>query len=233
MAKRMTDTDKWKRAWFCELSSKAKIVWFYILDQCDHRGVWFVNFKLMSQQVGFKVCKTSFEKWFSDKILAVDCDKYFIPSFVDFQYGKLKSENRAHSQVISFIEKLEIKALASPLQAYKDKDKDKDLDLDKEKEIKEKEKDLKINSTKRFELQFDTDYKKFEKSLIDDLGFTPKFRSHLPDIYNRWKGAGGEFQEFIDSRFATAEKAGIKNKKAWVRKALLVESGLEEYQNVP
>lgn len=127
MAKRFTDTDKWKRKWFCELDHKAKIVWFYLLDMCDHRGVWFENFALMSTQVGFKVTKDIFEKWFGDKIQFFDGDKYFLKSFVDFQYGELKESNRAHAAVITLVRELSTnKPLISPLQGDKDKEKDKD-----------------------------------------------------------------------------------------------------------
>ena len=130
LAKRFTDTDKWKREWFCELDSRAKLVWFYILDQCDHRGVWFQNFKLMSDQVGFKVSREQFEAWFGSKVRRIDEDKYFIRSFVDFQYKKLNPDNNAHKSVIelvSFVNDLgPSQDLMSPCQGAQDKVKDKD-----------------------------------------------------------------------------------------------------------
>lgn len=132
MAKRFTDTDKWKREWFCQLDPKAKLVWFYILDQCDHRGVWFRNFKLMSEQVGFKVSAELLNRWFGDKIRPFDGDKYFISSFVSFQYGKLNPSNNAHKPVIELVEYLEKLAphepQNSPSLGAQDKDKDKEQD---------------------------------------------------------------------------------------------------------
>lgn len=129
MAKRFTDTDKWKREWFSELDLRGKLVWFYILDQCDHRGVWFSNFKLLSLQVGFKVTKEMFELWFGAKVRLFEVDKYFIPSFVEFQYGKLNPGNNAHKSVIELIEKLgPQEPLKSPSGGAQDKDTDKDKD---------------------------------------------------------------------------------------------------------
>jgi len=65
-------------------------------------------------------------------------DKWFIPDFIDFQYGILNFENRAHNSVILILGKYglidesnKIKPLTSPLQGAKDKDKDKDTDKDK------------------------------------------------------------------------------------------------------
>jgi len=134
MAKRFTDTDKWKREWFCELNLKAKAVWFYILDNCDHRGVWFENFKLLSAQLGTKVTKSEFETWFKGKVRPFDGDKYFIPSFVAFQYGELNPSNNAHRAIVQLVEKLDSlvdkvaphEDLGSPLGGAQDKDKDKD-----------------------------------------------------------------------------------------------------------
>jgi hypothetical protein len=130
LAKRFTDTDKWKRTWFCGLSTQAKVCWFYLLDQCDHRGVWYANFKLMSAQVEFKVTQDKFEEWFGDKIRRFDDDKYFIPSFVEFQYGELNPSNNAHKSIISLIETLKNTAPQEPLNrgsiGAQDKDKDKD-----------------------------------------------------------------------------------------------------------
>lgn len=132
MAKRFTDTDKWKRAWFCKLDPKAKLVWFYLLDQCDHRGVWFENFELLSLQVGFSVKRAQFDLWFGEKIKFFDGDKYFLKSFVDFQYGDLKPTNNAHKAIIYLISSLENLAphedLNSSSGGAQDKDKDKDKD---------------------------------------------------------------------------------------------------------
>jgi hypothetical protein len=132
MAKRFTDTDKWKREWFCGLDHKAKIVWIYLLDQCDHRGVWFRNFKLMSDQLGFKVTGDNLDAWFGGKLRHFDDDKYFIPSFVEFQYGELNPENNAHKSVIALVQMIEKLAPQEPLNratlGAQDKDMDKDTD---------------------------------------------------------------------------------------------------------
>ena len=52
MAKRFTDSEKWKDAWFMDLPSKYKLFWLYLLDECNHAGVWKVNFKVASFYVG-------------------------------------------------------------------------------------------------------------------------------------------------------------------------------------
>lgn len=136
MAKRFTDTDKWKREWFTDLDPKAKLVWFYLLDQCDHRGVWFQNFKLLSSQVGFDVSREKFLGWFGDKVQSFDEDKFFLPSFIEFQYGELNEGNNAHKPIIKLLQQLGKEPLASPSAAppqglgsptlgAQDKDKDK------------------------------------------------------------------------------------------------------------
>lgn len=140
MAKRFTDTDKWKREWFSELDNKGKLIWIYLLDQCDHRGVWFRNFKLISDQLGFKVTAETLRDSFGDKIKFFDGDKYFIPSFVEFQYGELNPTNNAHKSVIELVDRVKKlgahEDLNSPTLGAQDKDKDKDKDLVK---VKDKE----------------------------------------------------------------------------------------------
>lgn len=166
MAKRFTDTDKWKREWFTELDLKAKMVWIYILDQCDHRGVWFVNFKLMSSQVGFKVTKEVFESWFGTKIKKVDSDKYFLPSFVRFQYPKgLNPNNHAHAGILEFLEHIGMKDVflrssRGPSEdlhgGLQDKDKVKDKVQEKDK-VKEKEK------KKEYSAEFEAVWQKYPR----------------------------------------------------------------------
>ena len=94
------------------------------------------DFEAMSFLIGESVDQTEFETQFKDKIIKLKDDKYFIPSFIDFQYGSLNPENRVHKSVISLLEKEgAYKLLKSSSKGAKDKekDKDKDKDLDKEK----------------------------------------------------------------------------------------------------
>ncbi len=105
MAKRFTDTDKWKRPWFRSLPLKAKLVWFYVLDNCDHCGVWPADFDLLSFQTGIKVTRQEFETWFMGKVTPFEADKFFLPSFVVFQQGELSPAKNAHRPIITFLEK--------------------------------------------------------------------------------------------------------------------------------
>lgn len=126
MAKRFTDSAKWERPWFSELGVKEKLTWMYLLDRCDHRGVWFGNFRLMSYELGFKVTRDDLMNWFGDKIQPLQ-DKFFIRSFVDFQYGELNPNNNAHKTVIKLLENLGAsEELKSPSEGAQDKDKDKE-----------------------------------------------------------------------------------------------------------
>lgn len=141
MAKRFTDSDKWKRQWWTELDMKAKLTWIYLLDQCDNRGVWFINYRIMSAHLGFKVDEEILLGWFGQKLEKIDSDKFFIQSFVEFQYGALSPTNNAHKSIIELQIKLNSirgapgQGLGSPSGGALDKDKDKDKEMDKEEKI--------------------------------------------------------------------------------------------------
>ena len=140
MAKRFTDTEKWEKDFFTELSLKMKLIWIYLCDKCDHAGVWDVNLRLLAFHLGETVTREEIERAFAGKI-EWNGKKIFLPSFVDFQYGELNAENRVHRSVLKRLEKVQKKPLASPLlgakqsaQGAKDKDKDKDKDKEKDKD---------------------------------------------------------------------------------------------------
>lgn len=133
MAKRFTDTSKWSKEKFQNLSPKMKLAWLYLCDTCDHAGIWEINIQLMSFQIGETYTLDDIKKSFD---VTISGSKLYINSFIEFQYGKLNSLNKAHKSVIDRLEKLKIKGLYKPLargcQAPKDKDKDKDMDKEKE-----------------------------------------------------------------------------------------------------
>jgi hypothetical protein len=136
MAKRFTATEKWQDPWFRKLPPDFKALWFFLLEQCDHAGIWKVDFDAFKYFIGREFDKdVVFAKMNDgkDRIIELNCgSKWMIVDFVTFQYGDLNPENRAHASVISVLKKEgAYKGLTRGLQAPMDKDKDKELDKDK------------------------------------------------------------------------------------------------------
>lgn len=139
MAKRFADTDKYKKKFIRELPAPYKILWEYICLDCNHAGIWQVDFEVAQIRVGKdapineKEALALFNKD-EERIIVINSgSKWFIKPFVEFQYNELLPNNRVHISVLDELKKYKIKGYASPLQRGKDKDKDKDMDKDKEK----------------------------------------------------------------------------------------------------
>lgn len=134
MAKRMTDTDKWKKPFLKSLPIEYKCFWLYLLDECDHAGIWHVELDLAEMRLGIKLSLQKIRGFFKERIVEFDNGtKMFLPDFISFQYGELDMNNRAHKSVVERLSKYElpikIKGHTNPLQGGKDKDKDKDKDI--------------------------------------------------------------------------------------------------------
>lgn len=137
MSKRFTDTEKWKKPFIRGLQGAYKLLWIYITDDCDHAGIWQVDIQIASIKIGEIIDEKKAIETFGDKIHVFhNGEKWFIPDFLDFQYGKLNPKNRVHESVINQLEKYNLMGLISPLQGRKDKDKDKDINKEKEKSEK-------------------------------------------------------------------------------------------------
>ncbi len=97
MAKRFTDSEKWKHDWFTKLSPAQKCLWFYILDHCDGVGVWPINLRLASFQLGEAVDFSDLEALgYGTRVIKLAEDKAWIPGFITFQYKSLNAKNAAH-----------------------------------------------------------------------------------------------------------------------------------------
>lgn len=145
MAKRFTDTDKYKKKFIRGLQGAYKLLWDYLYHDCDHAGIWYVDFEIAQIYLGkdMPVSEADALKYFNDSeeriVVLADGKKWFIPSFVEFQYGVLNADNRAHASVISVLTKAGVnKGLLRSLQGRKDKDMDKDMDKKGESEGKPK-----------------------------------------------------------------------------------------------
>ena len=149
MAKRFTDTEKWKKPFIRGLQGAYKLLWLYICDDCDHAGIWQVDIEVAAIRIGEKIDSKEAIKSFDEKIIIFDKgNKWFIPSFLEFQYPSgLNPDNRAHNSVIILLEKYNLrisnnKPLISPSEGSMDMDMVKDMDknmVKAEKKIKFKE----------------------------------------------------------------------------------------------
>jgi hypothetical protein len=144
MAKRLTDTSKWKDDWYLSLSNDYKIIWQWLLDNCDHAGICKRSLILMNL-----MCKTSISE--EEMVIAMEGrvlvhdNKWFIPKFLKFQYTTLQSNKPV---IVSVVNELVKQNLASMIPESfgndyliikdKDKDKDKDNSLNEKKPKNEK-----------------------------------------------------------------------------------------------
>ena len=185
MAKRFTDTNKYKKPFIRGLQGAYKLLWDYLYHDCDHAGIWIVDFDIAQIYIGkdMSVNKVDALKYFNtNEIRIVEFNsgsKWFIPSFIEFQYGILNEQNRAHNSVIKILSKYNLyqnKKLISPLQGAKEKDKEKELDKDKEKEENGNDENFKPNNS---EIVFNT-LPELQKELIN----SETWHIELAQIYN-------------------------------------------------
>src|SRR6187551_466134 len=104
MAKRFTDTDKWKKQFIRGLEAPYKLLWLYILDDCDMAGIWPEDFEVAEIRTGEKLNRDKAIKAFGDRV-EIFGNKWFIKDFIPFQYGELKETNRMHVAVLGTLKK--------------------------------------------------------------------------------------------------------------------------------
>lgn len=104
MAKRLTDTEKWQDPWFSELGMKEQIFWLYVLDRCDHAGIWKANWPEVGRRFGGVPDMSQFQ----GRMLHITDEKLFIPKFLVFQYGPdwRKSKIRAHKSAVKILKSM-------------------------------------------------------------------------------------------------------------------------------
>lgn len=220
MAKRFTDTQKWHKAWFRQLGSKLRDVRAYVLDSCDHAGIWELDLDTATHFIGEPVTLGEIYRAFRDRVVIVD-DKIFIPDFVEFQYGELSEDSKPHQAVIARLKKLGIfEQYTKGMYTLKDKDKEKDKEKEKEREPKKPVTPISDAAKLEAGMNFDFD------ALID---LYPKllrgskakavFREHIHDqeTYDDWVVAITNFKNYCDSNGQEGQFVlGIENfAKEW------------------
>lgn len=181
----MTDTDKWKKRFLRELKPQHKLLWFYILDDCNHAGIWDVDIEVASIRVGEELIYDMLPQSFLDKIVIFDNgDKWFIPEFIDFQYGELNPNSNVHKSVIALLQKYNLEGYLKGSQTLPVgvQDKAKDIVI-----VKDKAK-----------------AKRFAKPIIDDIIDYCSERNNMVDP-----------QKFFDYYSSNGWKVGKNPMKDW------------------
>lgn len=133
MAKRFTDTDKWKDDWFLSLNNDQRVIWSYLCDNCTISGIFKKNFVMLNMCCRTDLNEECLLNLFNKHL--IDCGSFFfIPKFLKFQYPKgLNSDKPAivsiRTELFSYgVDFIVRKLFGNDYLIIKDKDKDKDKD---------------------------------------------------------------------------------------------------------
>lgn len=130
MAKRLTDTEKWNDDWYISLSNDYRIIWQWLLDNCNHAGICKRSMRLLNFMCNTNVTEEEMIVSMSGRVL-ISNNIWFIPKFLKFQYTSLTSQRPVIISVVKELEKHNLisiipESFGNDYLIIKDKDKDKD-----------------------------------------------------------------------------------------------------------
>lgn len=107
MAKRFTDSAKWSNPWFRNLSPKMKLAWIFLLDYCDHAGLWKEDYHLMGFFLNAEYSREEILEALGENVYPLDDGRLFLTGFITFQYGeKFNPNNKVHHSVFNMLKKI-------------------------------------------------------------------------------------------------------------------------------
>jgi len=110
MSYRLTTPDKWTDSWFSDLSINGKLVFIFLVDNCDNAGFYEINKKFMLFLLGMqeKELKDALDEIKTSKKcyeLSVDKKRIWLLNYLKHQKKlPLNPKNNAHKQVIMKLE---------------------------------------------------------------------------------------------------------------------------------
>jgi len=192
MPKRFTDTEKWKDDWYLSLNNDYRIIWQWLLDNCNHAGICKPSINLLNMMCNTSISESDLISIMNGRILKIS-NIWFIPKFLKFQYGTLNSKKPAVVSVVNELKKNDLFHLVKelldndcimitePLEnssvTIKDKFKDKD-----------KDKDIIINKNGFFkELDFDELPEQYQRSIIEQMKIQKQKDIELNVVLSMWQ----------------------------------------------
>jgi hypothetical protein len=102
--KRFTETAKWSDPWFRKLRPEIKNLWGWLCDNCDNAGVIDIDIELASFHIGYQYSMDTLSE-LGDRLIKLECGKWFLPKFIPFQYGVLSEDCKGHNPVFLSLQK--------------------------------------------------------------------------------------------------------------------------------
>lgn len=146
MKRVFTDADIYEDEWYQELSCNQKIFWDYICRRAEY-GFWKPNVSLAQFNLKISISLDEMLKAFNregfldetikERVRVLDNGRWFIPSWVPFQYKNLSIDCKAHKPVFDYY-KLNYPALfySYLIAIGYQQEKEKDTEKEEVKEIK-------------------------------------------------------------------------------------------------
>lgn len=140
MAKRLTDTEKWNDDWYISLCNDYRIIWQWLLDNCNHAGICKRSIRLLNLMCNTSISEAELIIIMEGRVVS-NGNNWFIPKFLKFQYASLHSNRPVIISVIKELEKHNLvimipESFGNDYLIIKDKSKDKDKDIVKLKKEK-------------------------------------------------------------------------------------------------
>lgn len=103
--KRFTETDKWKNPAFRNLPHKFKLLYLYILDECDNAGVLHMDLERFSFVLKEEFTLEEIKTNIGDKLHFFK-DKIAVIGFINFQCGQILSSScHPHKKIMELLVK--------------------------------------------------------------------------------------------------------------------------------
>lgn len=172
MAKRLTDTEKWNDDWYISLCNDYRIIWQWLLDNCNHAGICKRSMKLLNMMCNTDITESELIKKMDGRVLSVKND-WFIPKFLLFQYDTLTNNRPVVVSVVKELEKNDLiklipESLYNDLLIIKEKRKDKDISIVKQNDKNGKSNDFKVQREQSFLNRIEEGVEKLNRNRTPD-----------------------------------------------------------------
>lgn len=200
--KRFTETEKWRDPWFQKLDGRSRFLWLWLCDRVDNGGVIDICWPICNAETGETFMEADLA-FLGDRVERLPNGKWWIPGFVNFQFGELSNASKVHQSV----EKILLRHSLSDRVPHRlwDSPKEKEEDKEKEKESEGRgvsrngRDDIKTRLNRLFSRRDSTAWSEKEERKLSELLRRPEFGEELIEIEKRYTSGTSYLRQDIQT----------------------------------